>query len=266
MKRERLDRLVVVRGMAKSRSHGQRLIMAGLIKVDGHPVFQPSQMVDPQAKITVTDRPLYVSRGGEKLAAALQYFNVDPTGKVCVDIGASTGGFTDCLLQHGAAQVYAVDVGTGQLDWQLRNDERVRVREGFNARYLTRDDLGVDDDTVIDLVTIDVSFISLQIILPAIQQIIAVNGEILALVKPQFEAGKDSVSRGGVIRDPAVHQHVLQELRSFIAKKLHWSLAGAMRSPLRGPAGNMEFFFYILPVASSDIHLSESKLKSLVGE
>ncbi len=266
MKRERLDRLVTARGMAKSRSHGQRLIMAGLIKVNGHSVFRPSQMVDPQAEITVADRPRYVSRGGEKLAAALHRFNVNPAGKRCVDIGASTGGFTDCLLQHGAAQVYTVDVGTGQLDWQLRNDQRVVVREGFNARYLTREDLGVKDDAVIDLVSIDVSFISLRIILPAIQKIIAVRGEVLALVKPQFEAGKDFVARGGVIRDPSIHRSVLRELRSFIAQKLHWSLAGAMVSPLRGPAGNVEFFFYLLPIASADIHLPESELENLVGE
>lgn len=264
MKRERLDRLVVARGMAKSRSHGQRLIMAGLIKVNGHSVFRPSQMVDPQAEITVTDRPRYVSRGGEKLAAALQWLNIDPAGKRCVDIGASTGGFTDCLLQHGAAQVYAVDVGTGQLDWQLRNDQRVEVREGINARYLTREDLGVNDNSVIDLVTIDVSFISLRIILPAVQKIISVHGEILALVKPQFEAGKDYVARGGVIRDPSVHRKVLQELRTFIARKLRWSLAGAMTSPLRGPAGNVEFFFHLLPIASPDIHLPESELESLI--
>jgi len=246
-KRERLDLLVTARGMSKSRSHGQRLIMAGLIKVNGHPVFRPSQMVDPQAEITITDHPRYVSRGGEKLAAALQHFNVDPTGKRCVDIGASTGGFTDCLLQHGAAQVYAVDVGRSQLDWQLRNDQRVVVREECNARYLTRENIGVNDASVFDLVTIDVSFISLRIILPAVQKIIAINGEILALVKPQFEAGKDYVPRGGVIRDPAVHRSVLQELHSFIVQQLNWSLAGVMVSPLRGPAGNVEFFFYLLP-------------------
>ena len=217
------------------------MIMAGRVKVNGQIVYRPGHMVDPDAEIELVAPAPYVSRGGEKLAGALIDFRIDPRGRVCLDVGSSTGGFTDCLLQHGAERVHCVDVGKGQLDWRLRNDPRVVVHEGINARYLTRDDIGEP----VELATIDVAFISLRLIIPPLSDIVTTRGEIIALVKPQFEAGRENVTHGGVVRDPAVHRAVLHNLADFIAAATVWRVIGATYSPLRGPAGNIEYFFHL---------------------
>jgi 23S rRNA (cytidine1920-2'-O)/16S rRNA (cytidine1409-2'-O)-methyltransferase len=217
------------------------MIMAGRVRVDGRPIYRPGHRVSSEAELELVPGREYVSRGGKKLAGALIDFRIDPQGAVCLDVGSSTGGFTDCLLQNGAARVHAVDVGTGQLDWQLRNDRRVLVHEGINARYLTMADIGEK----VDFITVDVSFISLRLILPPLCKILSRNGEIIALVKPQFEAGRNRVGRGGVITDRAVHLDVLREIRTFVEEKTPLWVAAASYSSLTGPAGNIEFFFLL---------------------
>jgi len=239
----RLDQLLVARGLAESRTKAQALIQAGQLLVNGQLRDKPGALVPEDALVELKRGPRYVSRGGEKLAAALRAFEVDPSGKVCLDIGASTGGFTDCLLQHGARRVHAVDVGKGQLHWRLRTDPRVVVHEGLNARHLSFDDIG----ELVDLATLDVSFISLRLVLPPLKGIVRPCGDVIALVKPQFEAGRDKVGKGGVVRDPKVHREVLEGIARFAREGLDWSVAGAIRSPLLGPAGNVEFFFHLLP-------------------
>ncbi len=244
MKKIRLDLLLVERGLATSRSLAQRLVMEGLVRVDGQRELRSAANISPLAIIEVAKAPPYVSRGGEKLEAALQVFQVEVNGRVCADAGASTGGFTDCLLKHGAARVYAIDVGRGLLDWKLRQDNRVVVMEGTNARFL--DHL----PEPVELVTIDVSFISLKIILPVVRDWFSSNqhlagGSVIALVKPQFEAGRQEVSRGkGVIRDPAVHQKVLLDILNF-AQEEKYLVRGLVRSPLTGPKGNAEFLAWL---------------------
>lgn len=240
--RERLDVLLVRRGLAPSRAQAQALILAGKIRVDGVLVDKPATQVALGSHIQVLAAPKYVSRGGEKLEAALRAFSLDPHGKICLDIGASTGGFTDCLLQHGAAKVYAIDVGRGQLHWKLRQDPRVVVKEGLNARYLRFEDLGEEAD----LVTIDVSFISLRLIFPRLPGMVRPTGAVVALVKPQFEAGREKV-KGGVVRDPRTHREVLENLIEFVHCGLGWSVMDCVPSPLLGPAGNREFFLHICP-------------------
>ncbi len=255
--RERLDVLVVSMGAASSRSQAQALIRAGRVKADGKVVDKPGALVRRSAHIEVETPPRYVSRGGEKLEAALHEFAVDPTGRACLDVGASTGGFTDCLLQHGAARVHTVDVGKGLLEWKLRNDARVVVREGLNARYLTPSHISEG----VDLAVVDVAFISLRLVLPAVGSLLGESAEVLALVKPQFEAGRTQVGRGGVIRDPQVHLQVLERLRAFVEEKLGWSVKAAMASPLLGPAGNIEFFLHLRPSAH---HSSDPDLTAVV--
>ncbi len=242
-RRVRLDQLLVERGLAESRAKAQALIRAGQVLVDGRVVDKPGTPVPRDAEVVLKARPRYVSRGGEKLEAALRAFDIDPHGKVCLDVGASTGGFTDCLLQHGARRVHAVDVGRGLLHWRLRNDPRVVVHEGVNARYLRPEEIGEP----VDLAAVDVSFISLRLILPALVGIVRPKGDVIALVKPQFEAGRDKVGRGGVVRDPGVHREVVAGIARFAEEELGWSVAGAIRSPLLGPAGNVEFFLHLLP-------------------
>ncbi|MGB9758015.1 MAG: TlyA family RNA methyltransferase [Candidatus Bipolaricaulaceae bacterium] len=240
--KRRLDLVLVERGLAPSRAKAQALILAGQVRVDGVLVDKPGAAVSPAAHIELLSSPRYVSRGGEKLAAALQAFGIDPTGKVCLDIGASTGGFTDCLLQHGARKVYAVDVGRGLLHWKLRNDPRVVVKEGLNARYLRFEDIGEE----VDLVTIDVSFISLRLILPRLSGLVRPDGVVLPLVKPQFEAGRAKVKKG-VVRESQIHRDVLESLAKFVEEELNWSVVDSVPSPLLGPKGNREFFLQILP-------------------
>lgn len=238
-KKVRLDTLLMERGLVTSREVGRRLIMAGEVLVNGQPALKPGMAVALDAEIALKARPRFVSRGGEKLAAALARFAIDPHGWICADVGASTGGFTDCLLQAGAAKVYAIDVGQGQLAWSLRQDERVVVMENVNARYLE------SLPEPIDLACVDVSFISLRLILPAVRRWLTTEGQVVALVKPQFEAGRGQVSRGGVVRDPEVHRRVLHKV---IACGLELDLAprGLMPSPLRGPAGNTEFLLWLM--------------------
>ena len=246
MPKIRLDALLVERGLAESRTLAQRLIMAGQVRVNGQVVLKPAAAQDPEAALEVDRGPRYVSRGGEKLEAALQAFRPQVAGRACADVGASTGGFTDCLLQHGAAKVYAVDVGQGILEWKLRQDPRVVVMEGTNARFLER------LPEPVSLVTIDASFISLKVLLPVVQgwleagagEVIA--GDVIALIKPQFEAGRQVVARGkGVVRDPAVHRQVLGEVLAA-ARQEGYGPRGLIRSPLVGPKGNVEFLLYLV--------------------
>ena len=239
--RKRLDLLLVERGLAKSRTQAQRLIEAGRVLVDGQLVDKPAQPVSPDASVEVKEGPRYASQGGYKLEKALRAFRVDVAGKVCLDVGASTGGFTDCLLQHGARRVYAVDVGRGLLDWKLRRDPRVVVLEGVNARYLTLERVGEP----VDVATVDVSFISVKKILPALRGIVRPGGDIIALIKPQFEAGRAHVKKG-VVKDPEVHERVLREVAGFAERELGLSVINATHSPLKGPAGNIEFLLHVL--------------------
>src|ERR1041385_9145168 len=204
MERERIDKLLVDRGLADTRTKAQALVMAGAVLVDEQLVRKSSEVFSPQAQIRIKEEATsrYVGRGGIKLEAALRHFEIDVSGFVCLDIGASTGGFTDCLLQHGASRVVAVDVGHNQIDWKLRNDPRVEVREGVNARYLTASEF----ETKVDLVTIDVAFISATKILPAVAPLLSDGGKIITLIKPQFEVGKGEVGKGGIVREPDQHQ------------------------------------------------------------
>jgi 23S rRNA (cytidine1920-2'-O)/16S rRNA (cytidine1409-2'-O)-methyltransferase len=233
----RLDISMVERGLAESRSMAQRMVMAGSVRVDGQVVLKASRRVRPEATITVDKGPRFVSRGGEKLEAALVAFSISVEGRVCADIGSSTGGFTDCLLQRGAAKVYAVDVGHGILHWNLRNDPRVVVMERTNARFLR------SMPEPIDLVTVDVSFISLSHIIPQAGGWLKPDGDVVALIKPQFEAGRGRVGKGGVVRDADLHrQIVLDVIRTCSEAGL--PAQGVMRSPLVGPKGNVEFLVW----------------------
>ena len=234
MGRKRLDVLLVERGLAETREKAQALISAGEVSVTGKVVDKPGTAVDESSALVVAQPPPYVSRGGFKLEHALAAFNISVAGLVAADVGASTGGFTDCLLQRGAARVYAVDVGYGQLDWRLRNDPRVVVLERTNARYLTA------LTEPVDMATLDVSFISLALVLPAVAGWLKVGGYAVALVKPQFEAGRGQVPRGGVVRDPAVHKQVLARITTW-ALANGWRVGGLTPSPILGPAGNREF-------------------------
>ena len=243
----RLDLLLVERGLAESRSQAQRLVMAGQVRLNGEMVLRAATSVAADVRLEIEQGPQFVSRGGEKLEAALQAFTVEVHGKICADVGASTGGFTDCLLQHGAARVYAIDVGQGILDWKLRQDGRVVVMEKTNARYLK----GLPE--AVEIITVDVSFISLKILLPVIRIWFSLGidigqstmGSVIALIKPQFEAGRQQVGRGkGVIRDPAIHRQVLLDILSY-AHELGYTVRGLIRSPLTGPKGNVEFLVWL---------------------
>jgi 23S rRNA (cytidine1920-2'-O)/16S rRNA (cytidine1409-2'-O)-methyltransferase len=242
----RLDQALVAQGLADSRTTAQRLVLAGEVRVDGEVALKPSQIVGREQRLEVTGRPAFVSRGGEKLAAALAAFGLSASGRTCADVGASTGGFTDCLLQHGAARVYAIDVGHGILHWKLRQDERVVVLERTNARHLAQ------LPGPVDLVTVDVAFISLRHILPAAAGWLAPGGDVVALVKPQFEAGRASVGKGGVVRDPAVHRRVLQDVVGFSAAA-GLGARGIIRSPLRGPKGNVEFLLWTVKASPATL-------------
>ncbi|MGH9672569.1 MAG: TlyA family RNA methyltransferase [Bryobacteraceae bacterium] len=236
--KQRLDQLLVDRGLAASREKARALVLAGQVTVDGEPAAKPGHAVDAGSRVEVESEPPFVGRGGVKLAAALDHFAIDVRDRVCLDVGASTGGFTDCLLQRGARRVYAVDVGRGQLDWKLRGDARVVVREGLNARYLKAGDIGEP----VDLVVVDVSFISATLILPALAPLAGEDGELVILVKPQFEAGRGQVGRGGVVRDPALHRAACERVEKA-ARSLGFRTA-LMESPITGAAGNREFLLY----------------------
>ena len=238
MQRERIDKLLVDRTLVDSRTKAQALVMAGAVLVDDQLVKKPSELFphDANIRIKADATARYVSRGGIKLEAALREFKIEAAGLACLDVGASTGGFTDCLLQHGARSVVAVDVGHNQLDWKLRNDPRVEVREGVNARHLTAKDF----EAQFDLVTADVSFISLTKILPAIAPLLTDSGRIIALIKPQFEVGKGEVGKGGIVKDPSLHQRVIQEINTA-AESLGLKIVGVIESPIKGADGNVEF-------------------------
>jgi 23S rRNA (cytidine1920-2'-O)/16S rRNA (cytidine1409-2'-O)-methyltransferase len=236
--RVRLDRQLVDRGLAESREKAQALIMAGDVLVDGRPAHKPGENVATSSTIEVRARPRFVGRGGIKLQAALDHFKIDPAGMLCLDIGASTGGFTDCLLQNGAARVHAVDVGHGQFDWKLRQDARVVVYEGLNARHLTLSDLGEP----VDLAVCDVSFISATLILPAVAPLLKADGQMIVLVKPQFEAGREQVGKGGIVRDPAVQQAACDRVAAAVeALGFCWS---TIDSPIPGAEGNREILLH----------------------
>ncbi len=234
----RLDHLLVDRGLAENRTRAQALIMAGLVLVDDKPVDKPGHGVSAASDIRVKgkDHP-WVSRGGVKLDHGLGQFAIDPSGQVCLDLGASTGGFTDVLLAQGAAKVYAVDVGHGQLDWKLRNDDRVVVLEKTNARNLSSTEV----PEPVGLIVCDVSFIGLEKVLPAALALAAPDAHLVALIKPQFQAGRDHVGKGGVVRDPAVHRQVCDAVETFIRDDRGWEVLGISPSPIKGPEGNVEF-------------------------
>ena len=236
--RRRLDLLLLERGLVDSREKGQALILAGQVQVNGQKLDKPGHAVALDSRIELIEQPRYVGRGGLKLEAALDHFDIRPAGKICLDIGSSTGGFTDCLLQRGAARVYAIDVGTGQLDWKLRNDPRVVVREQTNARYLS----GTEVPEPIDLAVCDVSFISITMILPALPKLLARSAEMVILVKPQFELERHQVGKGGIIRDPALHQQACRRVDDA-AKQLGFQTA-MIPSPVLGAEGNQEFLLY----------------------
>jgi len=240
VEKERIDVLLVERGLAESRSLAQRLVMAGQVRANGQLIPKPSMQVAKDVELAVEHGPQFVSRGGEKLDEAFDVFSLDVSGQVCVDVGASTGGFTDCLLQHGAAKVYAIDVGKGILHWKIRQDPRVVVMEATNARHVE------ELPESVSFVTVDASFISLKILLPVIKNWFGDGGgRVLALVKPQFEAGREQASKGkGVIKDPKVHRTVLKEILGF-AEAQGLSVLGLERSPLKGPKGNVEFLAYL---------------------
>jgi 23S rRNA (cytidine1920-2'-O)/16S rRNA (cytidine1409-2'-O)-methyltransferase len=248
MPKVRLDVLLTERGLAESRAKAQALIMAGQVRVDGQVALKPATTVDRGSALTVDTGPRFVSRGGEKLEAALSAFGIDLTNRICADVGASTGGFTDCMLRHGAAKVYAIDVGKGILHWKLRNDPRVMIMEETNARFLE------SLPEPVDFVTVDASFISLKLLLPVISKWFpspklgegsGVRGNAVALIKPQFEAGKKDVARGdGVIRSPEVHRQVLLDILTF-AQNEGFGIRGLIKSPLLGPKGNAEFLVWL---------------------
>jgi 23S rRNA (cytidine1920-2'-O)/16S rRNA (cytidine1409-2'-O)-methyltransferase len=243
MSRERIDKLLVERGLAETRTRAQAMIIAGQVLAGEQRIDKPGQMLDRDAEIRIKGESLrYASRGGLKLEAALREFDVDPSGKTCIDAGASTGGFTDCLLQHGAARVWAVDVGHNQLAWRIRQDQRVVALEGLNARNLSPEQF---HGTVFDLATIDVSFISLTKVLEPITSLVRPGGDIIALIKPQFEVGKGEVGRGGIVSDAGKQNRVVAEVSDFAAC-IGLTRQGLIESPILGAAGNREFLIHLI--------------------
>lgn len=237
MLRRRLDQLLVERGLAESRAKAQRLILAGAVNADGQPALKSGHEFPPGVVLTVAVPERFVGRGGEKLEKAFEIFALDVRNKVCLDVGASTGGFTDCMLQHGAAKVFAVDVGKGQLHWKLRQDPRVIMLEQVNARYLKPGDL----DATPAFAAVDVSFISLTKVLSAVNTTLCRGAGMVTLIKPQFEAERNEICRGGVVRDGDVHARVVSQIRDFGQTELGLVWRGICESPIRGPAGNIEF-------------------------
>ncbi len=241
----RLDQELVNRGYFPSREKAKCAILAGQIRVSGRSICKPGDIVKPTDFIKVLQKEKYVSRGGYKLEGALKHFQIDVNGMIAIDIGASTGGFTDCLLQHGASKVYAVDVGKGLLAFPLRNDPRVVVMEKTNARYITREHFQ-NTFQLADIVVIDCSFISLKLIIPPVLNLIKENGKIIALVKPQFEAGKKEADKGkGIIKDPIVHQRIIADLENYVKNNLVLTWRGVVESPIEGQSGNKEFLIYL---------------------
>ena len=242
MKKERLDNLLVDRGLVSSRERAKALIVEGKVLVDQQKIDKPGATVRVEAQLELTAQLPYVSRGGLKLYGALTAFGIDPGGMVAMDVGASTGGFTDCILQRGAKKVYAVDVGYGQLAWKLRNDPRVVTLERANIRYLQRE--AVEEEGV-DLILIDTSFISIEKFLPHLLEFLKEGGILVGLIKPQFEVGKGEVGKGGVVKDPVLHQKAIDRISAF-SRELGLRVLGVAESPLLGPKGNKEFFIHLL--------------------
>ena len=241
VKKVRLDQLLVDKGLSQSRERAKITIMEGSVFVDGQRVDKPGTAVDPEKPVEVRGEQLaFVSRGGKKLEKALKVFPVDPAGMLCIDCGASTGGFTDVLLQNGAKKVYAVDVGYGQLAWKLRTDERVVNMERTNLRYVTPEQI----PDVLDLAVMDVSFISIRLVLPAVRELLRPDGDVICLIKPQFEAGRENVGKKGVVRDKAVHLAVLEQFMEFFPAA-GFTLLGLDYSPIRGPEGNIEYLAWL---------------------
>lgn len=241
MKKERLDILLASRGLCESREQAKRLILAGKVRSGDVVVDKPSAKLAADAPLEVKEPPRFVGRGGFKIEGALDHFGITPAGLVCLDVGASTGGFTDCLLQRGALRVHAIDVGTNQLVWKLRNDPRVISREKFNARNLTPADIGEP----IDLAVMDLSFISLTKVLPAVFSVINPGGSIVCLIKPQFELRREDIGAGGIVRDPALHVQAVEKIRDFIVHRHQREWRGVMDSPITGTDGNREFLAWI---------------------
>ena len=259
--KKRIDVLLFERGLAPSREKARTLIMAGSVYVNNQKFDKPGDTVSDDAEIEVRGSTLkYVSRGGLKLEKAMQLFPIDLNGKICMDIGASTGGFTDCMLQNGAQKVYSVDVGYGQLAWQLRQDPRVVNLERTNARYLTREQVPEE----IDFFSVDVSFISLRIILPAVRPLLMDGGQAVCLIKPQFEAGREKVGKKGVVRDRAVHEEVVETICRFAVEN-GYSVLGLTFSPVKGPEGNIEYLAY-LEKSDAPVHTADCTPHSVVEE
>jgi 23S rRNA (cytidine1920-2'-O)/16S rRNA (cytidine1409-2'-O)-methyltransferase len=261
MAKDRIDKLMFERGLVESRTRAQALILAGQVLVREQRVDKPGQLIDSDAEIRIKGETLrYVGRGGLKLETALREFNIDPAGKNCIDVGASTGGFTDCLLQNGAGRVWAVDVGHNQIVWRLRQEPRVVVLEGLNARNLNPDQFPVR----FDLATIDVSFISLTKILPALRPCLTDAADCIALIKPQFEVGRGEVGRGGIVTDPAKHRRVLNEIKDA-AFGVGFHPFGLIESPILGAEGNREFLMHLKRTGVGDIDMIESRIDLLTS-
>ena len=265
MKKERLDVLVTQRGLTPSREKARALIMAGAVYVDGERADKPGTSVDPESEITLKEDPVpYVSRGGLKLEKALSVFPIDLTGVRCMDVGASTGGFTDCMLQNGAASVIAIDVGRGQFDWKLRNDPRVSLFEKTNIRYVKPEDIPYAPS----FAAVDVSFISLSKVLPAVRDLLTERCEAVLLIKPQFEAGRSQVGKKGVVRDPSVHEEVIEAVLAA-ARENGFAAAGLDYSPVRGPEGNIEYLLHLVrgaePCGTPEIRETVERAHSGLG-
>lgn len=246
MKKDRIDALLVSRGLCDSREQAKRLIIAGEVRSGDRVLDKPSTKILVDAALEVKERPRFVGRGGLKLEGALDFFQIDPADWVCIDVGASTGGFTDCLLQRGAVRVHAVDVGTNQLVWKLRNDPRVVVKEQFNARHMVPADIGEK----VRLAVMDLSFISLTKVLPAVFSVLEGGGSVVCLIKPQFELRREDITRGGIVRDPALHQQAVDKIRNFVTQEFGCDWRGYVPSTITGMDGNQEFLAWItLPAA-----------------
>ncbi|WP_300902332.1 TlyA family RNA methyltransferase [uncultured Clostridium sp.] len=261
-KKERLDILLVEKGICESREKAKTNIMAGLIFVDGQRIDKAGEKVKVDSEIIFKGEKLkYVSRGGLKLEKAMNTFGIDLTNKVCMDIGASTGGFTDCMLQNNASKVFAVDVGYGQFAWKLRTDERVVCMEKTNIRYVTPEDIGI----ALDFASIDVSFISLRTIMPAVKALLGEKGEVVALIKPQFEAGRDKVGKKGVVRDKEVHLEVINTIINFLMEN-ELNVLGLSYSPIKGPEGNREYLVYFTKDKEKEGNFELSQIEDIVNE
>jgi 23S rRNA (cytidine1920-2'-O)/16S rRNA (cytidine1409-2'-O)-methyltransferase len=242
MKKDRVDSLLVARGLCDSREQAKRLVLAGEVRSGDHVIGKPSTQLAEDAPLEIKERQRYVGRGGLKLEGALDAFQMDPAGWVCIDVGASTGGFTDCLLQRGAIRVHAVDVGTNQLVWKLRNDPRVIVKEQFNARHMVPSDIGEK----VKLAVTDLSFISLTKVLPAIFSVVEDGGSVICLIKPQFELRREDITRGGIVRDPQLHQQAIDKIRDFATQEHGCEWRALIPSPITGMDGNQEFLAWLV--------------------